>query len=131
MKSTFLLMIIALTGCTHTRGLVDVLGGAGGAVLGHELSGGNVLATAAGAAGGVLASEGLHYAAKRQSDKAFLAGYDKGRSDAVKSQYWLYVAQQRTAEREGQVRLFTVQLPEQVIDGVHFKASTKALRIEE
>lgn len=120
-----------LCGCAATRGLVDVGAAAGGAYVAHELSDGNPIATAAGAAGGVALSEGLHWATRKQSEKAFATGYDKGRSDAVKQQYWLYVAQQRARSQGGQVRLYEVQLPEQTIDGVTFKPSTKYLRIEE
>lgn len=64
--------------------------GAGGAYLGYELSDGNPIATTAGAAGGVLLSEGMHYLAKKETTKAYASGYDKGKSDAVKQQYWLY-----------------------------------------
>ena len=120
-----------LTGCAATRTLSDVGLGAGGAVLAHELSDGNPVATAAGAAGGVLASEGLHYAARKQADKAYQAGYDKGRSDAVKQQYWLYVDLQKSRGSERGVRLHEVRLPEQRIDGVIFKPTIKYLRIEE
>src|SRR2546428_1643227 len=118
-------------GCAATRPIGDAALGAGGAYLGHELSHGDPIATAAGAAGGVLVSEGLHYAAKKQSDKAYVAGYDKGKSDAVKQQYWLYVSMQRQRNQVGSVRLYPVQLPEQRIDGVTFQPSTKYLRIEE
>jgi hypothetical protein len=120
-----------LSGCSSTRAIGDVALGAGGAYLGHELSDGNPLATAAGAAGGVLLSEGLHYAAKKESQKAYATGYDKGKSDAVKQQYWLYVSLQRQRNQVGSVRLYPVQLPEQRIDGVTFQPSTKYLRIEE
>jgi len=123
--------IALLTGCAATRTISDVGLGAGGAVLAHELSDGNPVATAAGAAGGVLLSEGLHYAAKKQSEKAYVTGYEKGRSDAVKQQYWLYVDMQKPRNRVDNVRLYEVQLPEQRIDGVIFKPSTKYLRIEE
>jgi hypothetical protein len=78
-----------------------------------------------------LLGETLHYANSRQNDQSYQSGYDKGRSDAVKQQYWIYVAQQRAANSEGQVRLYEVQLPEQTIDGVTFKPTTKLLRIEE
>ena len=126
------LMAGLLTGCAATRPLGDVALGAGGAYLGHELSHGNPLATAAGAAGGVLLNEGLHFAAKKQSDKAYAAGYDKGKSDAVKQQYWLYISQQqRSSNQNGSVRLYPVRLPEQCIDGVTFQPTTKYLRIEE
>ena len=119
------------TGCSSTRAISDVAMGAGGAYLGHELSDGNPVATAAGAAGGVLLSEGLHYAANKASQKAYATGYDKGKSDAVKQQYWLYVSLQRQRNQVGSVRLYPVQLPEQRIDGVTFQPSTKYLRIEE
>ena len=120
-----------LTGCSASRTISDVALGAGGAYLGHELSHGNPAVTAAGAAGGVLLSEGVHYAAKNESQKAYATGYDKGKSDAVKQQYWLYVSLQRQRNQVGSVRLYPVQLPEQRIDGVTFQPSLKYLRIEE
>lgn len=118
-------------GCAATRPISDVAFGAGGAYLGHELSNGDPLATAAGAAGGVIVSETLHYAAKKQADKAYATGYDKGKSDAVKQQYWLYVSMQKQRNQVDNVRLYPVQLPEQRIDGVTFQPSIKLLRIEE
>ena len=118
-------------GCSSMRPIDDAALGAGGAYLGNQLSHGNPAATVAGAAGGVLVSEGLHYAAKTQSDKSYANGYDKGKSDAVKQQYWLYVSMQHQHNNAGSVRLYPVQLPEQRIDGVTFQPSTKYLRIEE
>jgi hypothetical protein len=128
-----LLTLVAglFAGCAATRPISDVALGAGGAYLGYEISNGDPLITAAGAAGGVVVSETLHYAAKKQADKAYAAGYDKGKSDAVKQQYWLYVAMQQRRNQVANVRLYPVQLPEQRIDGVTFQPSTKLLRIEE
>jgi hypothetical protein len=122
---------VLITGCSSTRAVSDMALGAGGAILGHELSDGSPLATAGGAAAGVLVSEGLHYAAKKQSQKAYTTGYDKGKSDAVKQQYWLYVSLRRQRNRVSTVRLYPVQLPEQRIDGVTFQPATKYIRIEE
>lgn len=119
------------SGCSAMRPIDDAALGAGGAFLGNELSHGNPIATVGGAAGGVLVSEGLHYAAKTQADKSYANGYDKGKSDAVKQQYWLYVSMQHQRNRDSGVRLYPVQLPEQRIDGVTFQPSTKYLRIEE
>jgi hypothetical protein len=119
------------SGCAATRPISDVAFGAGGAYLGHELSNGDPLATAAGAAGGVIVSETLHYAARKQAEKAYATGYDKGTSDAVKQQYWLYVSMQQRRNQVSGVRLYPVQLPEQRIDGVTFQPSMKLLRIEE
>lgn len=118
-------------GCAATRPISDAALGAGGAYLGRELSDGDPLMTAAGAAGGVIVSETLHYATKKQADKAYASGYDKGKSDAVKQQYWLYVSMQKQRNQIRNVRLYPVQLPEQRIDGVTFQPSTKLLRIEE
>ena len=132
--SNILLAALAVglfAGCAMTRPISDSALGAGGAYLGHELSGGDPLATAAGAAGGVIVSETLHYAANKQTEKAYATGYDKGKSDAVKQQYWLYVAMQQRRNQVANVRLYPVQLPEQRIDGVTFQPSTKLLRIEE
>ena len=128
-----LLTLVAglFAGCAATRSVSDVALGAGGAYLGHELSNGDPLVAAAGAAGGVVVSETLHYAAKKQTEKAYAMGYDKGKSDAVKQQYWLYVSMQKRRNQVGSVRLYPVQLPEQRIDGVTFQPSTKYLRIEE
>ena len=120
------------TGCAATRTLSDVGFGAGGAALGGVIGKNHPAAIAAGAAGGILLSEGLHYAAKTQSEKSFASGYNQGRSDAVKQQYWLYVSMQQTKQgNDGRVRLYPVHLPEQIIDGVIFQPTTQFLRIEE
>ena len=126
-------VVCLFTGCAAvTRTATDVGLGAGGAALGGVLSKGNPYAIAGGAAGGVLLGEGLHYANSKQNDQSYQNGYDKGRSDAVKQQYWLYVSmQQAQAGDEGRVRLYEVHLPEQIIDGVIFQPTTQWLRIEE
>ena len=125
------LAVSLLAGCAATRPLGDAAFGASGAYIAHQLSEGNPVATAAGAAGGVLLSEGLHYAAGKEAQKAYATGYDKGKSDAVKQQYWLYVSMHHQRNQVSNVRLYPVQLPEQRIDGVTFQPSTKLLRIEE
>ena len=124
---------LLLTGCAATRPLSDVAMGAGGAAIAHELSDGNVAITAAGAAGGVLVSEGIHYLSQKQADKAYQTGYEKGRSDAVKQQYWILVNQQKTqADQDaGNVRYYEIPVPEQTIDGAILNPTSKLLRIEE
>jgi hypothetical protein len=125
--------VCLFTGCAAaTRSVTDVAVGAGGAAIGGVLSKGNPAAIAGGAAGGVLLGEGLHYANSQLNGQSYQTGYDKGRSDAVKQQYWLYVQmQQSQAGDDGQVRLYEVHIPEQVIDGVIFQPTTQFLRIEE
>jgi len=128
----FVCLVGLITGCAATRTISDVGLGAGGAALGGALANNSPAAIAGGAAGGVLISEGLHYVAKTHAEKAFVNGYDQGRSDAVKQQYWLYVAMQQPANnRNGHVRLYEVHLPEQVIDGVILQPTTQFLRIEQ
>ena len=125
-------VVCLFTGCAATRTISDVGLGAGGAALGAALSKNNPAAIAGGAAGGVILSEGANYLASHEADKSYQSGYDKGRSDAVKQQYWLYVSmQQAKAGADGRVRLYEVHLPEQVIDGVIFQPTTQLLRIEE
>jgi len=126
-------LVCLFTGCAAvTRTVTDVGLGAGGAALGGVLSKGNPYAVVGGAAGGVILGEGLHAANSKLNSQSYQTGYDKGRSDAVKQQYWLYVSmQQSKAGDDGRVRLYPVHLPEQVIDGVIFQPTTQYLRIEQ
>lgn len=130
----FILLSIGIffTGCAATRPVIDMGAAAGGGALASELSNGDPAITAAGAAGGVLLSEGLQYASAQHAKKAELAGYEKGRSDAVKQQYWILVNQQKEkGEEEKNVRYYEVPVPEQKVDGVILNPTTKYLRIEE
>lgn len=139
MKTTttllFCLACIFLTGCAGTtRVLTDTVGAGGGAFIGNKLSHGNPLITAAGAGAGVLLGETLNYANDNHAKKAYVEGFDKGRSDAVKQQYWVIVNQQKAGEGNGideNISLYEVPVPEQKIDGVILKPTTKVLRIEE
>jgi hypothetical protein len=127
------LIPVLLCGCAATRPISDVALGAGGGAIASDLSHGNVGITAAGAAGGVALSEGAFYLSGRQAQEAYVTGYDKGRSDAVKQQYWLYIDQQKlqAGQLDGGIRLYQIQIPEQKIDGVVLEPTTKLLRIEE
>lgn len=130
------LIVIALTGvaaagCEQMRAPTDIAAAGGGALIGNELSHGDPAMTAAGAAGGVLLSEGGFYLSRKESKKAATEGYEKGRSDAVKQQYWIGVNQQRTPAKPDNVRLYSIPIPEQTIDGVTLNPTTKYLRIEE
>ena len=128
-----LALVALLTGCAATRPISDLALGAGGAALAGEFSHGNPAITAAGAAGGVLVSEGLHYASQKQAQTSYNTGYEKGRSDAVKQQYWILVNQQKEKAEQNQqnVRYYEIPVPEQTIDGAILNPTTKLLRIEE
>ncbi len=133
MKFHHLILFVPLlvSGCALVRPVSDVAAGAGGGVLASQLSHGNPGITAAGAAGGVLLSEGANYLAGKTADDAYETGYEKGRSDAVKQQYWILVhqQQQRNAAVEN-ISLYAIPVPEQTVDGVILNPTTKYLRIE-
>jgi hypothetical protein len=121
-----------LAGCAAVRPVSDMAAGAGGGALAADLSHGDPAMTAAGAAGGVLVSEGIQYVARKQAGKSYTTGYEKGRSDAAKQQYWILVNQQKTKSHpECSVRLYEIPIPEQKIDGVVLEPTTKYLRIGE
>jgi hypothetical protein len=124
-------LAILFTGCAASRPVGDAALGAGGAYAGYELSGGSPVGAVAGAAGGVLVSEGAQYVARKEQSKSYQTGYEKGRSDAVKQQYWLQVNQQKTPLTDPNVRLYAIPVPEQTIDGAILQPTTKYLRIEE
>lgn len=134
--SLLLITLPALLGaCAGTTRVVTDTALAGvGAVAGNKLGDGDPLITAAGAAGGVLVGEALNWANDNHAKKAYAQGFDKGRSDAVKQQYWVMVNQQKAAEGQTfdeHISLFEIPVPEQRIDGVILKPTTKILRIEE
>ncbi len=77
-----------LAGCSSlARPALDAAGAAGGAGLGYTISNGNILATAGGAAGGALLSEGAQALISSKNQRSYKAGYQKGQSDAVKTWY--------------------------------------------
>ena len=135
MKSHHLISILfvplLVAGCAAVRPVTDMALGAGGGALANDLSNGNPGITAAGAAGGVLLSEGAFYLSGKQSDKAYVTGYEKGRSDAVKQQYWIQIHQQQQQKTLPEnISLYAIPIPEQNIDGVILNPTTKFLRIE-
>lgn len=128
-------LALLFTSCaSNSRLVTNAIGAAGGAALGHGLSDGDPYLTAAGAAGGLLAGEAFNHAQDKKARKLFTEGYDKGRSDAVKQQYWLLVDRQRVDADPfgGGIGLFEFPLPERMPDGTLFHpGSTRTLRIDE
>jgi Glycine zipper 2TM domain len=92
-NATLLLSVLAsvslasCAGVSPTRIIGDIVGAAGGALIGNKLSNGNRLITAAGAAAGTLLSESLQTGSNAQAQKSYDAGYEKARSDAAKEQF--------------------------------------------
>ena len=128
-------LAVLFTGCagtSPTRVIGDTVGAGGGAALGSVLGKGNPIAVAAGAAGGLLASDTLQAGSIAASHKSYDAGYEKGRSDTAKQQYHLLLDQQRQpAGTDEQPSLFRVPLPRREDGGAILEPSTRTLRIQE
>lgn len=138
MKTTLIpiLTTVLLISCTSTRTnriVTSGIGGAAGAALASEISDGNPAWTAAGAVGGIAAGEILNHAAEKKTVKAFGDGYDQGRSDAAKQQYWIMVENQRskTGGDGGSYSLYDIPLPQEEIDGTLLLPRKRTLRIYE
>lgn len=121
MRLLILLLPCLLAGCASlTRPLTDATLGAAGAWIGHELSDGNPLATAGGAAAGVLVGEGVHAWKSKRDQDSYERGFIKGRSDGVKQLYWnvLQAGQRRPL---GSTNTFEAAAPESGNGPVRFK----------
>ena len=138
-NATFLLSVFAgalLTSCagvSPTRVIGDTAGAAGGALVGHALSKGNPLITAAGAGAGVLLSETLQAGSNASAKKSYNDGYEKGRSDSAKQWFQSLTDKQRLGPQSNgdSVRLLEVPLPEREENGVTLAPSTATIRIQE
>lgn len=121
-------------GLSPTRIIGNTAGAVGGAVLGHTFGKGDALTTTLGAGAGVLVSEALQAGSNAAQQKSYVAGYEKGQSDAAKRQFQTLIEQQRVAPQSddaAHLQLFEVPLPERRINGVTFAPSTVTLRIQE
>lgn len=122
-----------LVGCA-TRGLYDAGGAAAGGAIGNYVGKGDPLYTAAGAAGGVLLAEGFQSASQKAQITAAKRGYDKGKSDAVKQQYWVTQNFQKNINQktdEARVTYYPIATPAREVNGVRFNEQTHYVRIEE
>jgi len=124
---------LLLSGCAGVnRAVTDVVAVGAGGLAAHKLSKGDPLVTAAGAGAGLLLGETLNYANDARARKAYSTGVNKGRSDAVKQQYWIMVHQQRESGAiDKNISLFDVSLPEQQKDGALFNPTVRTLRFDE
>ena len=112
----------------------DTTGAVGGALIGHAISKGNPLVTAAGAGAGVLLSETLQGASNASAKKSYTEGYEKGRSDSAKQRFQSLIDKQRTGPQSSDaasVRLLEVPLPEREQNGVILAPGTATIRIQE
>jgi hypothetical protein len=103
-------LLLTLAGCSATgtslakRAAGVGLGGAGGALLGHELSDGDPLATVGGAAAGALAVSLFQGSDPAVLQAGFDQGYLQGQADSIRRQYWLRQALERERQRPEDTR---------------------------
>jgi hypothetical protein len=115
------------------RGLIDAGAAVAGGVIGNKLSKGDLTTTALAAGGAGVGADLLQGAYSTQTKKQVQAGYDQGRSDSTKQLYWASQRLQAPAARGEGVNYseYEIPIPEQTIDGVIYKPTTKVLRIAE
>lgn len=124
----------SLIACSSTRGLYDAGAAGVGGVVANQLSDGDPLITGAGAAGGVLVSELAQNASANKAASEYKRGYDKGRSDAVKQQYWIVQNQQKAAASATSSRISYVPITiggSTNSNGTITVPTTQTIRIEE
>lgn len=127
-------MLSSCADVSPTRVIGDTTGAVGGALIGHAISKGNPLVTAAGAGAGVLVSETLQGASNAHAKKSYTEGYEKGRSDSAKQRFQSLIDKQRTGAQSSDaasVRLLELPLPEREQNGVILAPSTATIRIQE
>lgn len=129
---TLALVAVTLSACSSTRGLYDAGAAAAGGIVANKLSKGDALMTGVGAAGGVAVSEIAQTLAAKQGQTQFKNGYQQGRSDAVKQQYWMAQNLQKQSKSPAlQVRYVPVTIPGTTTNGVTTLSHTELIRVEQ
>src|SRR5690349_8460213 len=92
---------------------------AGGAYIGAKEGNGKAKNAAVGAAAGFVVGEAINYFNNKAQREAYLAGYEKGQSNAVKQQYWIARDNQRPRTDDGyEESYYEITVPSSERDGV-------------
>ncbi len=127
-----LVCLFVLTACSSTRGLYDAGAAAAGGVIANKLSDGDPLMTGVGAAGGVAVSEIAQTLSAKQGQTQYTNGYQQGRSDAVKQQYWIVQNQQKQSKTPPpQTSYLPITVPGATTNGVTTLPRTEYIRVEQ
>lgn len=101
---------------------------AGGAYVGAKEGG--VTGAVIGGAAGYVVGEAVDYLNSKSQKGAYLTGYEKGQSDAVKQQYWIARDNQRAKTADGyKEALYEIPVPAYDADGVRHEATTRVIRV--
>jgi len=134
------IVILLNGGCTtmggqsadQTRSIVTTATStAAGAYVGaQESDHNNARGAAVGAAAGFLVGETINYFSNKSQREAYLAGYEKGQSNAIKQQYWIARDNQRAKTDDGyEESYYQISVPQSDRDGVRRDATTRVIRV--
>lgn len=136
----FLLLIVVFApGCASTG--AEPAGGmrnfvttatttAAGAYVGAREGDGKAKSAAVGAAAGFVVGEAINYLGNKAQREAYLAGYEKGQSNAVKQQYWIGRENQKAASGDGyEEALYEIDVPRSDRDGVRREPTKRVIRV--
>ena len=128
-------LLVALTGCEATQHAAIDAGAAGtGAAIGYEVDKKNPYGAAIGGAAGLLVGEAANYGISAQKKMQYQEGYNKGRSDEVKTLYWAQRDLHRATEEDGQLRRKLVEIPvdeSRASDGTVIEAHHRVVEVVE
>src|SRR5580658_4888861 len=84
-----------------------------------------------GAAAGFAVGETINYFSSKSKREAYLAGYEKGQSNAVKQQYWIARDNQRPRLGDDgyEESLYAIPIPANDQNGVQREATTRVIRV--
>ena len=103
---------------------------AAGAYIGAREGDGKATSAAIGAAAGFVAGEAINYFNNKAQREAYLAGYQKGQSNAVKQQYWIARDNQRPAIDDGyEETYYEIDVPQADRDGVRREPTKRVIRV--
>ncbi len=101
-----------------------------GAYVGAKAGDGSAKSAAVGAAAGFVAGETINYFNNKAQREAFLAGYEKGQSNAVKQQYWIARDNQRPSLNENyEEAYYEITVPQNDRDGVRREPTKRVIRV--
>ncbi len=103
---------------------------AAGAYIGAKAGDGSAKSAAVGAAAGFVAGETINYFNNKAQREAFLAGYEKGQSNAAKQQYWIARDNQRPSLDDNyEEAYYEITVPQSDRDGVRREPTKRVIRV--
>lgn len=103
---------------------------AAGGYLGAKEGDGKAKNAAIGAGAGFVVGETINFLNNKAQREAFLAGYEKGQSNAVKQQYWIARDNQRPASDDGyEETYYEINVPQSDRDGVRREPTRRVIRV--